>query len=308
MIKGDASEKSPGILDRSRRRRSKCQPRLRAAASLAMTLPRPDAAFDWQHEPWGAALRCRALASHAQHLFTSKQLALPEPESWRQALSSVGATPERLMRVKQVHGSNVRVLARPGIGPGANDAPPDAIPQRTERAAEIPEADAIASNQPGLVLAVMVADCVPILIVDPVRGAAAAIHAGWRGTCARVAVATIATMSQRFDSNPAELIAAIGPSVGPEDYEVGESVFHAFEEAGHTAGDLNRWFLRSFAKPHLDLWRANADQLIASGLGAERVFTCGLSTVSHPDVFDSYRVAGERAGRMAGLVVVPTAA
>ena len=197
------------------------------------------------------------------------------------------------MRVRQVHGSGVRVLARGRVTQGASDVRPDA--------------DAIASNEPGLVLAVMVADCVPILIVDPVRGAAAAVHAGWRGTCARVAVAAIETMSGHFDSNPADLLAAIGPSAGPEDYEVGDPVFDAFAKAGHSAHDLDRWFRRSFAKPHLDLWRANADQLIASGLGAERVFTSGLSTVSHPDVFDSYRVSGDAAGRMAGLVVVPRA-
>lgn len=256
-----------------------------------MNLPRPDAAFDWRHEPWGAALRCRALEPHAQHLFTSKQLALPDAPSWQQALASVGATPERLMRVKQVHGNRVRVLARGHVMQGASDIRP--------------EGDAIASNEPGLVLAVMVADCVPILIVDPVGGAAAAVHAGWRGTCARVAAAAIDTLSQKFDSEPADLIAAIGPSVGPDDYEVGDSVVAAFKEAGHDRRDLDRWFLRSLPKPHLDLWRANADQLIASGLRAERVLTCRLSTVSHPDVFDSYRVAGERAGRMAGLIVVP---
>ena len=256
-----------------------------------MTLPRPDAAFDWSHEPWGAALRCRGLASHAQHLFTSKQLALPDPESWRQALASVGATPERLMRVKQVHGNSVRILERGHVPQGASEVRPDG--------------DAIASNEPGLVLAVMVADCVPIVIVDPVRGAAAAVHAGWRGTCARVAVAAIEAMSQKFGSDPADIVAAIGPSVGPDDYEVGDSVVDAFEQAGHHPRALDRWFVRSFAKPHLDLWRANADQLIASGVRSDRVFTCGLSTVAHPGVFESFRLAGDRAGRMAGLIVVP---
>jgi copper oxidase (laccase) domain-containing protein len=88
---------------------------------------------------------------------------------------------------------------------------------------------------------------------------------------------------------------------------VGEAVIEAFRAAGHEARDVDRWFIRSTAKPHLDLWRANADQLVAAGVTAGRIFTCGLSTVAHPDVFDSYRVAGERAGRMAALVVVPQA-
>jgi YfiH family protein len=258
-----------------------------------MILPRPDAAFDWRHEPWGASLRCGALDPHAQHLFTSKQLALADPESWRQAIASVDATPDRLMRVKQVHGNTVRVLKR-------GQVPDDAAAQR-------PDGDALVSNEPGVALAVMVADCVPILIVDPVAGAAAAVHAGWRGTCARVAAAAVETMEREFGTKPPDLIAAIGPSVGPEEYEVGESVVEAFENAGHDKHDLDRWFLRSFAKPHLDLWRANGDQLLAAGLNADHIHICRLSTVAHPDVFESYRVMGERAGRMAGLVVVPAA-
>ena len=256
-----------------------------------MNLPRPDAAFHWRHEPWGAALRCSALDPHAQHLFTSKQLALPDPESWRRALASVGSVPERLMRVKQVHGNTVRVLKRGQVPDHASDQRPDG--------------DAVVSNEPGHVLAVMVADCVPILIVDPVRGAAAAVHAGWRGTCARVVIAAVEAMEREFGTDPSDLIAAIGPSVGPDDYEIGDSVVEAFEEAGHDEHDLDRWFRRSFAKPHLDLWRANGDQLLAAGVGAHHLYICRLSTVTYPDVFDSYRVDGEKAGRMAGIIVVP---
>jgi YfiH family protein len=303
MIKGDASRKAPEIPDCPRRARSKRQLQLRAGMDTKMTLPRPDAAFHWRHEPWGASLRCRGLDPHAQHLFTSKQLALPDPESWRHALASVGSTPARLMRVKQVHGRAVRVLKRGQISDAASGQRPDG--------------DALVSDEPGLALAVMVADCVPILIVDPVGGAAAAVHAGWRGTCARVAPAAVETMAREFGTRPSDLIAAIGPSVGPDDYEVGESLVDAFAQAGHDEHDLDRWFVvphdatsasrepRSIAKPHLDLWQANRDQLIAAGLGADRLYLCRLSTVSHPDVFESYRVMGERAGRMAGLVVVP---
>ncbi len=256
-----------------------------------MTLPTPAAAFHWSREPWGAALRCAPLAASTQHLFTSRQLALPDAESWKLGLASVGATADRLMRVKQVHGNTVRVLLRGAVPKSANE--------------ERPDGDAIASNHPGLVLAVMVADCVPILLVDPVHGAAAAVHAGWRGTCARVAPAAIDAMRREFGTQPADLIAAIGPSAGPDDYEVGPSLIDAFTAAGHDASDLDRWFIRSSANPHLDLWQANTDQMIAAGLRADRVFTCGLSTVSNAGVFHSYRVDGEKAGRMAGFIVVP---
>ncbi len=229
-----------------------------------------------------------------QHLFTSKQLALPDADAWTSAVASVGASLDRLMRVNQVHGNTVRVLRRGDVPEGAAEMRPDG--------------DAIVSNQPGLVLAVMVADCVPILLVDPIQGAAAAVHAGWRGTCARVAPAAIDLMRREFGSRADDLMAAIGPSVGPEDYEVGEALLDAFRAAGHQSRDVNRWFTQSTTRPHLDLWRASADQLVAAGVKAERVFSCGLSTVTHPGVFDSYRVDGEKAGRMAAVVVVPAPA
>ena len=257
----------------------------------ANTLPPPSSGFCWTRETWGDALRCEPLGAHAQHVFTSKQLALPDPGAWRQALASISSSPDRLMRVKQVHGNSVRVIKR------------GAVP---EDAAEVrPDGDAIVSNQPGLALAVMVADCNPILVVDPRRGAAAAIHAGWRGTCARIGPTAIETMTREFGSDPADLIAAIGPSVGPDDYEVGESLIEAFAKAGHSEADINRWFSAERPKPHLDLWTANRDQLVAAGLRPDTIYLCGLSTVSHPGIFDSYRVAGERAGRMAGIIVVP---
>ena len=258
-----------------------------------MKLPQPDSTFHWTSEGWGDALRCRELDAAAQHVFTSRQLALPDDAAWRAALVSVGATPDRLMRVKQVHGNAVRVLRRGAV-------PDDASTLR-------PEGDAIVSNQPGLALAVMVADCVPILLCDPIRGAAAAIHAGWCGTCARVARSAVTAMQTAFGCDPLDVIAAIGPSAGPDDYEVGASLIEAFLAAGHTRTDVDRWFIHSGAKPHLDLWSANRDQLVASGVHAEHIHVCGLSTVSHPEVFDSYRVDGERAGRMAGLIVVPPA-
>ena len=256
-----------------------------------MTLPPPATGFRWTRETWGDALRCEPLGAHAQHVFTSKQLALPDPAAWRAALASVSSTPDRLMRVKQVHGNVVRVLKRGTVGANASESRPDG--------------DAIVSNEPGLALAVMVADCNPILIVDPKRGAAAAVHAGWRGTCARIAPTAVETMSREFGSEPVDLIAAIGPSVGPDDYEVGESLIDAFANAGHSKRDVERWFIRTAAKPRLDLWTANHDQLVAAGLRRDTIFLCGLSTVSRPDIFDSYRVAGDQAGRMAGIIVVP---
>lgn len=195
------------------------------------------------------------------------------------------------MRVKQVHGNTVRVLTRGHVA--------------ADTAGRRPEADAIVSNEVGAALAVLVADCVPVLLCDPSRGAAAAIHAGWRGTCARVVDAAVQAMQREFGCDPARLIAAMGPSVGPNDYEVGDALLDAFRAAGHPESAIRQWFVRSGGKLRLDLWTANIDQLIQSGVGAGRIYCCRLSTVAHSGVFDSCRADGERAGRMAAIIVVP---
>ena len=256
-----------------------------------MSLPAPDPAFHWTAEPWGHALQCAPLAAVAQHVFTSKQLRLPSAEGWVAAAASVGGTPQQVRQVKQVHGNMVRVLTRGQT--------------RDEDAEAKPDGDAVVSNVPGLVLAVLVADCVPIIVADRVSGAAGAIHAGWRGTCAGVGPAAIEAMRRQFGTQPSDLTVAIGPSIGPDDYEVGEALIAAFQQAGHRAGDLARWFRRLDSRLSLDLWSANRDQLIDAGVPAGCISVCGLSTRAHPDVFDSYRAAGERAGRMAAVVAVP---
>ena len=256
-----------------------------------MTDPVPDPAFHWTVEPWGRALRCSPLTAIAQHAFTSKQLQLPDRSGWAAAAASVGGSPDQVRRVKQVHGNVVRVLTRGETSEADAEAKPDG--------------DAVVSNVAGLVLAVLVADCVPIVMADRTGGSAAAIHAGWRGTCARMGPTAVESMCRHFGTEPSDLVAAIGPSIGPADYEVGDGLIEAFQRAGHGASDLARWFTRHDAQLRLDLWSANRDQLIDAGLQADRIFICGLSTLAHTDVFDSFRSAGQRAGRMAAVIAVP---
>lgn len=267
-----------------------------------MNLPTPDPAFHWSAEAWGHGLRCTPLAQHAQHLFTSKQLKLRASTdrsasqaylaAWTQAAASIGAGLEQLLRVHQRHGAAVRVIRR-----GETTA---------TSAAERPDADALVSNASGFVLAVQVADCVPILIADRKSNAVAAVHAGWRGTCAGVVSAAIAALKREFDCAPRNLVAAVGPSIGPCCYEVGRSVLDQFRLAGVPQDLLARWFPETDgASIRLDLQTANRDQLVAAGMRADDIYLCGLCTQTHRDVFDSYRAEGEQAGRMAALIAVP---
>jgi YfiH family protein len=260
-------------------------------------LPTPDPAFRWIADASGPVLRCTPLEAIAQHVFTSKQPRLPiesagSPlDAWMVAARAVGAEIDRVFRVKQVHGREVRVLRGGHV---------------TAQAAEHrPEGDAIVSNQTGLAISVSVADCVPILIADGRRGAAAAVHAGWRGTCAKVVSAAIATMRSECGTDPGDCTVAIGPSIGPDDYQVGSELVDAYQAAGHRRADIERWFRQADGKLTLDLWSANRDQLIAAGVPSAGIFVCGLSTLGHPQVFESFRADGPQAGRMAALIVVP---
>lgn len=270
----------------------------RGEAPAAGDPPRPGSAFRWARETWGLGLRCVPLEHIADHAFTSRQLTLPRtlapngPDVWTDVAAASGVPASRLMRVKQVHGRAVRVVREADVAAGASMARP--------------EADAVASDVPGVALLVQVADCVPILLADTTAGAAAAVHAGWRGTCAGIAGATVATLVDALGCRPDRLVAAIGPSIGPDDYEVGDAVRDAFIAGGHGTA-VDRWFRRDAAEGRLrlDLGRANRDQLVSAGVPAEAIHDVALSTYRHPDWLDSYRRDGASAGRMAAFIVVP---
>ena len=255
-------------------------------------LPEPGAGFHWIAEPWGPMLRCAPLESVARHGFTSRQLGLrpndTAPATWATAVASVGCDVSHLARVRQVHGAAVRVV-RAG-----------------DLAAPVPDGDAVITNAPGVALAVVAADCVPVLLADPRTGAVAAVHAGWRGTAANVVGATVTAMTREFGVRPETLVAAIGPSIGACCYEVGEELLTAFAAAGHTSVDLADWFARDSAgRLQLDLWQANADLLVHAGVPRARLHVAGLCTKTHVEVLESFRVDGDRAGRMAAIIAAP---
>jgi YfiH family protein len=187
-----------------------------------MTLPAVPDSFYWTMESWGAALRCRALDPLARHLFTTRQLSLTSPAAY-QELAAVLDVAEVAM-LTQVHGVAVSVARAP-------ENPPQGA-----------EADAFVSNTPDVAVAVRAADCVPLLMADRMTGAVAAVHAGWRGTAARAALAALNAMKREFGTSPEHVVAAIGPCIGPCCYIVGSDLVDAFAAAGHERYLIERWF------------------------------------------------------------------
>ncbi len=264
-------------------------PEQAAASSALPTVPEP---FFWTSEPWGSALRCRPLNDIAAHLFTTRQLPLTGPDDLDRLAASVGV--EQVAMVTQVHRADVVIVRR---GQGRFDGRP--------------EADVLVSDDPDVAIAVRAADCVPILLADPVTGAVGAVHAGWRGTAARAVVAAVEAMQRTFGTSPGDLVAAIGPSIGACCYEVGPELVDAFAAAGHERYLIERWFPtrpigRTFREPgplHLDVAGANRDQLVLAGVPEQHVFLSGLCTAMNLAVLTSFRMEREQAGRIAGVIV-----
>jgi len=173
---------------------------------------------------------------------------------------------------------------------------------RAERGGFAGHGDALATARPGLPLAISTADCLPIVLYDAGAGRLAAVHAGWRGTVQSVARAAVADLVAA-GSAAADLVVAIGPSIGPCCYEVDASVIERLEAA--FPGGWEPWATpKGPGKWMLDLWRANLDQLTAAGVRPGRVDSLGLCTGCRPDLLFSYR--RERgAGRLVTVAAVP---
>jgi hypothetical protein len=246
--------------------------------------------FEWRHTPYGRALVCGALEPYAAHLFTTRDWALGSragaaDEDWLPVAASLGVDAAHLIRMHQVHGAAV-VVHRVGD---------------TRASGTRPDADIAISNDASLALAIQTADCVPLLMVDRETGATAAAHAGWRGLAANVPGVTVAAMAREFGSAPANLIVAVGPSIGAERYEVDAAVRDGFERGGFSAGQLARWFLPGAraGRWQFDGWQASRDQLEAAGVAPQNIHVAGLCTATETDLLCSYRRDGKGAGRIA---------
>jgi YfiH family protein len=197
-------------------------------------------------------------------------------------VASVGAIGWPILKLKQVHS---------GVVVDMND---------TMAAGDAAEGDASVTSIPETLLGVQTADCVPILIADSEGRCVAAIHAGWRGTAARIVEKTVGRLTTKYRVPPANLSAAIGPHIGSCCYEVGPEVVEGIAD-----GEAIE-FRPEFPKPHLNLAVANRNQLLNAGLKPEQIDSTALCTRCRADLFFSYRREGEHTGRMLSVIgIVP---
>lgn len=163
-----------------------------------------------------------------------------------------------------------------------------------ERSLLLEGVDAVMTDVPGICIGVSTADCIPVLLSDPVHRVVAAVHAGWRGTVARIVQKTIARMQGEYGTRPTDLHAVIGPGISLEHFEVGNEVYEAFALAGF---DMAR-IARRYDKWHLDLPACNHLQMTDCGVQAAHIHLSGICTFAQADEYFSARRLGIASGRI----------
>ena len=183
----------------------------------------------------------------------------------------------------QTHSANIQVIERA-----------ESIGWETQETA-IADCDALLSNQEGVMLTILTADCVPILLFDPTQKVVGAVHAGWNGTKKEILYKTIQKMQERFDSKPQDIIAGIAPSIGRCCYEVGADVAKHFFEDMDAMDRVGEKYM-------LDLPYINQQQLLKAGLKAENIELSGICTACDVEHYFSYRQEQGCSGRFMSII------
>jgi len=190
---------------------------------------------------------------------------------------------ESIFDVWQVHGSRVMTTSRPRM-----------------KSEEHPKADGILTNAPNVTLLMRFADCVPIFLYDPIKGVVGLVHAGWQGTVAKIVVSAVQVMIDEYDSKPEDILAGIGPSIGPDHYEVGEDVITRVKESFSECAD--RFLDRRNGLTYFDLWGANYHLLEIAGV--KKIEAAAICTACHPQDWYSHRRENGKTGRFGAIIAL----
>lgn len=201
----------------------------------------------------------------------------------QRAFRALGRDPHSMFDVWQVHGADVVIAGMTG-----SPSPPEF------------KADAILTDQPNITLFMRFADCVPILLHDPRKGVVGVVHAGWQGTVKKILREAVNAMQAAYQSNPADVLAAIGPSIGPDHYEIGPDVIERVRASFGVHADA---LLPDYGgRAHFDLWSANRLTLEQAGVG--RVEVAQLCTACHTQDWFSHRAEKGKTGRFGALIAL----
>lgn len=209
----------------------------------------------------------------------------------------LGIAADRLVMPHQVHGVECRDI---------DDAFMNL--DEAERKARLEGVDALVTRLHGVCIGVSTADCIPLLLYDPVTKTAAAVHAGWRGTQKRIVSHVLDFMSENHGTRPRNVRAVIGPGIGMDSFEVGQEVYDAFAAASFPMDTIARRYKDSqrddMTKWHIDLWEANRLQLLKQGVAEENIQVAGICTFLNTSLFFSARKLGVDSGRVLTAILI----
>lgn len=196
-----------------------------------------------------------------------------------------GLDTHRMVCARQQHTDNIRIVTDKDCGKGVIVVDSD-----------ITDTDGLVTNVLNIPLIVFTADCVSLLFFDPVKKVVAATHAGWRGTVKEIGKKTIEIMASHFGCDEKDIIAAIGPSIGPCCFEVGEDTAKMFDKKYHLSNKGE--------KVHIDLWQKNKDDMLKMGLKPENIFISGECSICNADKYYSYRTHKDHTGRQIAMIAL----
>lgn len=209
-------------------------------------------------------------------------------ENYRRIFRNLSIPEGSAVFTKQTHTVNVRRVTAADRGIGI------------EREIPYDDIDGLVTDDCNVALTVFTADCVPVYLYDPKARAIGLCHAGWRGTVGGIAKETVRLMQKEFSCDPADIVAVIGPSIGPECFEVGEEVAVFFDEAYGGAATIRK----DGCKPHVNLWEANRLTLADAGVMPEKITVSGFCTMCNPEITFSHRATGGKRGSNAAFLMM----
>lgn len=195
--------------------------------------------------------------------------------------------PGAIVRCRQTHGTRVAKVDSADAGQWQEDC------------------DALITDAPHLPLMLLFADCVPLVLYDPAHHAVGICHAGWRGTVNGAAAATLWAMQATYDTNPADVCAGIGPSIGPASYQVGPEVADLVYAKLPGAAELLSFPQGPAENPYFDLWQANVNQLVEAGVPAAQIEVSRIDTAQTTSDFFSHRAEQGRCGLFGMVAWLP---
>ena len=211
-------------------------------------------------------------------------------ENLRRMGACIGFSPEELVLSHQTHTANVRVMTEEDRGCGITKERP------------YQDVDGMITNVPGLMLMTFYADCVPLFFVDPVHKAIGLTHSGWRGTVQQIGRVTLEKMREEYGTQPEDVIAAVGPSICQDCYEVSGDVIDEFVKVYTETEQKEIFYRKDNGKYQLNLWKANRILLINSGIRPEKLTLSNLCTCCNPELLFSHRASQGKRGNLAAFL------